>query len=348
MNEQNSEMQLYKTTIHYALHITLWAHILWFLCFIWLDMYILAGVNFISAVFCTFAFLLVKKGYYALYFLMTILNIFIHATISAVYLSWDSGFHYYIFIIAFGVFLFPGARLIKGLAAIILIIYYALLYHFTQTGIQTMGEELTYMLHLINMVSVLCIIALLGYIFRSNIDQMIQNLHQMNGELERMAATDTLTGLFTRRKMYERIAEKMETEQNFCVMMIDIDYFKTINDQYGHAVGDAVIVHVSKVIAANLENKGFVSRWGGEEFLAAAEASGDKEAGMLADSIKQGMITPPLLHYNEAVSVTVSVGIAKWKKGRNIEEVINEADRALYSAKQKGRNCTTIHESVEI
>ena len=348
MSGQNKEVQLYHTTIKYGVYIAFFIHLAWLVGFWWLQFETMAAVNVISCLVYVIAYCLMKKRKYITCFFLVLTEVMAHAAVATIVLGWETGFHYYMIVTAYVLFFFPQIRGVKATAFVIIIILYMGVYRLTVNVPPLENDIAAFVFPEANMIGALCIIALLGSIFRNNFDQMIQNLHQMNGELERMAATDALTGLFTRRKMYELMSEKIEKNGFFYIMMIDIDYFKSINDQYGHAVGDAAIMHVSEVITANLKDKDFVSRWGGEEFLAAAEVSSDEAAGRLAETVKEEVNINVLHHCGETVPVTVSVGIAKWKKGRNIEEVINEADRALYSAKQKGRNRTTIHESVEI
>ncbi|SDW84347.1 diguanylate cyclase (GGDEF) domain-containing protein [Marinococcus luteus] len=347
MSGQNKEMQLYHTTIKYGVYIAFIIHMVWLAGFWWLQFETMAALNVISCLVYVIAFYLMKKRKYVTCFFIVLTEVMAHAAVATIVLGWGTGFHYYMIVTAYVLFFFPQIRGVKAMAFAIIIIIYMGLYRIT-AGIPPVENDIVaFVFPEANMVGALCIIALLGSIFRNNFDQMIQNLHEMNRQLEHMAATDALTGLFTRRKMYELMSEKMEKNNSFYIMMIDIDYFKSINDQYGHAVGDAAIIHVSEVIMANLKNKGFVSRWGGEEFLAAAEVSDDAEAGRLAEIVKEEMNINILHHCGESVPVTVSIGIAKWEESRDIEEVINEADRALYNAKQKGRNRTTIHEVVE-
>lgn len=340
-------MQLYHTTIKYGVYIAFAIHMVWLAGFWWLQFETMAAVNVISCLVYVIAYYLMKKRKYVTCFFLVLTEIMAHAAVATMVLGWGTGFHYYMIVIAYVLFFFPQVRGVKAMAFVIIMILYMGLYRLTINVPPVENEIVAFVFPEANMVWALCIIALLGSIFRNNFDQMIQNLHEMNRQLEHMAATDALTGLFTRRKMYELMSEKMEKNDFFYIMMVDIDYFKSINDQYGHAVGDAAIIHVSEVITANLSNKGFVSRWGGEEFLAAAEVSGDEEGGRLAETVKEEMNINSLHHYGKSVPVTVSIGIAKWERGRDIEEVINEADRALYNAKQKGRNRTTIHEVVE-
>lgn len=348
MSGQNKEVQLYHTTIKYGVYIAFVIHMVWLVGFWWLQFEIMAAVNVISCLVYVIAYYLMKKRKYVTCFFLVLTEVMAHAAAATIVLGWETGFHYYMIVTAYVLFFFPQIREVKAAAFVIIIILYMGVYRLTVNISPPENDIAAFVFPEANMIGALCIIALLGSIFRNNFDQMIENLHQMNRQLEHMAATDALTGLFTRRKMYELMSAKIEKNDFFYIMMIDIDYFKSINDKYGHAVGDAAIKHVSEVITANLKNKDFVSRWGGEEFLAAAVVSGDEEAGRLAETVKEEMSMNVLHQCGESVPVTVSIGIAKWEEGRNIEEVINEADRALYNAKQKGRNRTTIHEVMEI
>jgi diguanylate cyclase (GGDEF)-like protein len=151
--------------------------------------------------------------------------------------------------------------------------------------------------------------------------------------------TDVLTGLFNRRRLFETLAvlETTDTEKPSGIMMLDIDYFKTFNDNYGHAVGDRYLSSLGEALKASTQNLRIqFYRYGGEEFLAIAYGYGMKELLSIAESLRttiQGIGV-------EGYYTSASIGVAYCgdEQVRNYENVIDRADRAAYAAKSSGRN----------
>jgi diguanylate cyclase (GGDEF)-like protein/PAS domain S-box-containing protein len=159
--------------------------------------------------------------------------------------------------------------------------------------------------------------------------------------LKKRAATDALTGLPNRREFLERIEKELGTSDALSVFILDIDFFKEINDGHGHDVGDEVLRVLAKVGASMTERPNLFARWGGEEFVAALPGADAKLAHMIADRLR--------LRYErqdfeyawrlKPIPFTVSIGVATREAGEvNIDGLMKRADRALYRAKESGRN----------
>lgn len=166
----------------------------------------------------------------------------------------------------------------------------------------------------------------------------------------RMAVIDPLTGLYNRRYAMPhlaRIAERAKVNGHpYAIMALDLDRFKSVNDTYGHAAGDAVLKEVSKRIKDNLRGVDMVARIGGEEFLVAMPDTQLNEARMAAERLCRVIDDHPVtLAGNKGnVSVSVSIGVAMGgpqNDSRNIEKVVESADQALFRAKSDGRNQVT-------
>lgn len=153
----------------------------------------------------------------------------------------------------------------------------------------------------------------------------------------REAQTDSLTGLFNRRALFE-LHEKQTFTREMAVMVLDIDRFKSINDEYGHAAGDEVI----RVLAAELKDAVGIStaaRLGGEEFAAVLRTAAPGYAEWLAERIRRNFAERETLSETNSIRATVSVGIAYASQGRqDFESMLSAADGALYVAKRNGRN----------
>jgi two-component system cell cycle response regulator len=169
----------------------------------------------------------------------------------------------------------------------------------------------------------------------------------------RLAVIDPLTGLHNRRyglAQLNAIARKAENEgSTFAVMVVDLDRFKAVNDRWGHAAGDAVLVEVAARLAANLRATDLLARIGGEEFLIALPATTLEEAGQVAERLCQITGTEPVvLSSGTRVRVTVSIGMALsggcggQASATFISDIVDQADRALMKSKSGGRNQVTI------
>lgn len=186
---------------------------------------------------------------------------------------------------------------------------------------------------------------LLGYILvfvgissASQIVSMQCNLER----LELISKTDPLTGLYNRRCIMEKLENEFinykKNKKKFSLIIADIDYFKKINDSFGHDCGDQVL----KIVAENLQNviqkQGFVSRWGGEEFLMLLPETQIQNAFILADKIRK-IIKKEIIEYNGIkVSITLTLGVTVNKDYEMIDDTIKRADDALYKGKGQGRN----------
>ena len=162
-------------------------------------------------------------------------------------------------------------------------------------------------------------------------------------ELRRLSITDSLTGLYNRRYFFKRLTASVmgfkRHHRPFCVVMLDIDHFKKINDQYGHAAGDKVLCQVSTMMQELLRETDLLARLGGEEFvmlLVDTDLQGAKE---LAERIKANLAKLKVSYKEHSISVTISMGITNARiNDINSDEVMFRADHAMYQAKSEGRN----------
>lgn len=162
---------------------------------------------------------------------------------------------------------------------------------------------------------------------------------EQKNEIAERARRDPLTGLFNRRAFFEH-AQKLESDgANFAILMIDIDHFKSINDNYGHLVGDRVLVHVAKLIQSAFRTNDLACRYGGEEFCVLLRECQQDQAMKLAVGLVEQLAAEPLdVSEGQRVAVTTSVGVCSRSEGENLMKTLQHADNALYRAKHQGRN----------
>jgi len=157
--------------------------------------------------------------------------------------------------------------------------------------------------------------------------------------LEKSAITDALTGLYNRHKPQEILALEIKRsnryKNKFCVILLDIDWFKKINDNYGHQTGDEVLIDLADILKDNARKTDCVSRWGGEEFLIVVCESDIDEAFNLAEKLR---IKIQNYRFPSIGKVTISGGVAQYVEGETASQLISRADNALYAAKNSGRN----------
>jgi len=179
----------------------------------------------------------------------------------------------------------------------------------------------------------------------------LENLRKETSRLHQEASIDQLTGIMNYASLMEslehqiNIAHKdMHKKQKgpagniLCVIMTDLDFFKDINDTYGHVVGDFVLRHVASRIQAAVRDFDMVGRFGGEEFVIIMTNANLELAKVIAERIRKGVMDTPLHLKELSIGVTISLGVAMLRKGEHKEALLERADTAMYEAKRAGRN----------
>ncbi len=178
----------------------------------------------------------------------------------------------------------------------------------------------------------LTMLCLFGYTFT----KISYNQHV---ELSKLAARDGLTGAWNRRSLDHAIDQLFNKRQrmtiNASLIIMDIDHFKKINDTYGHAVGDEILIKIADLLKSSVRISDQIYRYGGEEFVLIAEGEDLKQAAVIAESLRSRIEKSELI---EGQKVTISLGVAELTQASTPEQWITLADEALYQAKRKGRN----------
>ena len=165
-------------------------------------------------------------------------------------------------------------------------------------------------------------------------------LKQYNAKLLELSITDKLTGLYNRQKTDEMLGiEQLKVDRYptyMCtIMIIDVDYFKTVNDRYGHQTGDTILRLLAHIFKTTLRQTDVIGRWGGEEFIVILPHTSIEEVAVVAENLRHTVEVYP---FELKQPITISIGIGKLKKNQNIHETIGYIDEALYEAKKRGRN----------
>ena len=176
----------------------------------------------------------------------------------------------------------------------------------------------------------------------------ISDRKTLENELEEMATRDPLTGLFNRREMSRVLEEELDRARRYqrpmAVLWVDFDHFKDVNDTYGHAAGDSVLRSISRLLLGSVRSVDSIGRFGGEEFVIVLPEMDLEEAQETAERLRRKVAEEPQpLGNGEAVPLTISVGVAVYPDhGQTASTLCAAADKAMYLAKDRGRNCVAM------
>jgi len=176
-----------------------------------------------------------------------------------------------------------------------------------------------------------------------NEEKLQQLVKDRTHELEKLSVTDQLTGLYNRRKIDTILMQEVEQAQryyhSFSLILIDIDYFKKVNDTYGHQVGDDVLQTIANLFSTHVRKSDFVGRWGGEEFLIISLEKDLEKTLIFAEKLRALIQSRKIANVG---SMTCSFGISHFIKDDTVSSLLTRTDIALYEAKAAGRNCVKV------
>lgn len=179
--------------------------------------------------------------------------------------------------------------------------------------------------------------------FYRQLQEQHQKLEQSQRKLEFLSNHDPLTNLYNRNH-FDKTVQQLQrrsphTEQAFSLVVIDIDYFKDINDTYGHSVGDVILQELAKILLHEVREHDQVTRWGGEEFVVLCQQTNATEAHALCQRITLAISKH---NFDHNISLSCSFGVAEQQPDESLLHCFERADKALYTAKQSGRNQTCL------
>lgn len=310
------------------------------------DMYILSLANFVNIAICLLAFVALKKQKFRKYVHLLFYELYAFMIISIIFLGWEYSFQHscmsFTVAIFFCDFYLNKDRSTSWRAAAMgvfnMLLYCGLriwTYYFPH--IYTIGNPtITKVIFVVH--SMLTFFFIIMYMFMYS-----NTVNKLERELRDMAEKDPLTCLYNRRKMIQTLSSVIDSDPDYNVTlaMFDVDYFKQINDTYGHDAGDEVLKKLSDILANHNpdSSKFFISRWGGEEFLALYIHDLPHEAVIEEfDSLRQTIENFEIIYKNQTLKMTVTIGLAFYQNGASLEELLKEVDTHLYNGKEAGRN----------
>jgi diguanylate cyclase (GGDEF)-like protein len=331
-----------------TLFVALGLHVMFAGVFALLRIESLLWLNLVSVSVYVGCFVLVARGMRTLATLLVWTEVIVHALITTRILGWDSGFQYYMWILAPIVFFSSQqSALRKMLFACAVIAAYLPMHIWLQplAPLLTVPAEVLQALLHFNIVCYLGATGFIAMIYSRAVGETEKQLHAL-------ATTDTLTGLVNRRRLLEiaqyELARARRHERPLCVVLLDIDYFKLINDRFGHAGGDQVLIAVSQLLRSTLRTQDHLARWGGEEFLILMPEAELGMAQATAERIRQVLANTPLEITARAstgatapmqtLRITATLGVSEWLLTEDFDHAIARADVAMYRGKIAGRN----------
>lgn len=259
-----------------------------------------------------------------------------HSMVATILLGPSAGFQFYFWPAACLVVANPGVSVRSaGLAGVLCIVLFALLELWSGTlHFNRVFGEYQHWVYVAN------VLFGGGAMMLGIMSVRVVNEHQQQ-QLISLATHDPLTGLLNRRYMTEHMeqlkAHADRGQGGFCVALADVDYFKRVNDTYGHGIGDQVLQCIALLLKARLRSTDLLARWGGEELLLALSNTDVPRALLLMDALRQRVAGSSAIK-PLCGGITLSFGIAEYQQGESIHDLIRRADMGLYRAKAQGRN----------
>lgn len=192
-----------------------------------------------------------------------------------------------------------------------------------------------------NVIATFLCIGFLCYVYSKDSQHLEGKLIEYNNLLKKQASTDPLTGLCNRRsaiEFIESLIKKKTEEMGFCVCMCDVDFFKKVNDSYGHDIGDNVLRGIASTMIEGLPKSCLISRWGGEEFLIVFPHMNGDDAKILLDVIRTKIRKLEFKAGEKVFRITVTYGLAEYGYFGDADTIVKEADEKLYLGKENGRD----------
>lgn len=259
------------------------------------------------------------------------------------YFGWNSGAQQFITVLLVLCFFSSyGKYKLKIYYAIALGIFRIYLYfvsHNTPSA-AAYDDRLSYILQIINTAAIFWCISVIAYIFGKESRSLEYKLVTYNSKLEDQANTDALTELYNRRKAWEYLHEVIESGKHdyISICICDIDFFKKVNDSYGHDMGDVVLKQLAKTMKDTLEKYSFIARWGGEEFLIVFPDQNGDESFMLLSRLQDNIRAMQFTSGEKTFKVTMTFGLAEYDFNLGLDNALKEADEKLYMGKANGRD----------
>lgn len=349
--KHNFQRWLYNNSIFaFVMWISLFLDAVYLVMFILINQYILAIFSAAKAVFCvSLLYNRDDKGNNSIVQMITLeVCVYAQMVICTLFLGIGNGFNMILLsmipTVFFVEYLLRDSSLISYITSAIICITDIVLIFIRDRFVVKCALDVVWsdIIQSFNWIVAIALTVLSAMIFMAEVFNISNGLTKQNKKLNELANYDPLTQLLIRRPMYEKIEECVQTKKlygkEYAVCIGDIDFFKKFNDQYGHECGDVVLKNVSRLIAGDIGDTGYVCRWGGEEIMILLPDTTVYTASKRIEKVRRDIEGMVVSYKNTEVRVTMTFGISSSEKYIMSNEVIEAADKALYQGKESGRN----------
>lgn len=338
MKQLTMESTRFQLFVRQALIIALSVHTIFLLLFVALNIPMLIIAQVTSIILYMLAIRFNRTSAFQAIATLIWIDLLGHALISSEVLGWQNGFHLYLLLLIPVTFLYgskPQTRRIL-LTELVVVFYLLLDYHLYDKPAMI---ELSPMLSmLIRYLNVIVCFGCLSYQLHFYAACIRDSGHPPIDKPD----TDRLTGLQNREAILSKIDEIFSSSalnrQHMSLIIADIDYFKMINEQYGHNIGDAALIYVAQILHDSIRHNDRASRWGGGEFLLLLPGGPLKSAEQIAERIQAKLHQLPLHKNGQTITISMTFGIAELLPGEDFNQCLIRADMALRNGKANGRN----------
>ena len=326
-----------------------------FMCqFLALDIRVMFFYNFVVVLFYSgIAIWTGRISRHTSIFIATFIEIMLHSILASVMLGWDWGFMIYTlglvpvsFYIAYTVDYITKKLLVPGIASLtVFFSFFAVREINSHHGPfldMVFSERVVHGAYLFNVMITFFLLWIVSFLFSIEVYYMQHNLENENISLEKLANYDPLTKLLNRRSMDEYMDEAgyraHKKHEKFCIIMGDVDDFKRINDNYGHAAGDKVLIEVADIISKEVRDNDKVCRWGGEEIVILIRGDISKAKSVAWRICRH--VADNIIDVGNGITIRASmtIGVAEYIDGEDIEKTVDRADQCMYNGKLRGKN----------
>ena len=254
--------------------------------------------------------------------------------------GWSSGVQHFLTLMVVLVFFNIYDKPLVKVLWLILILAFRILLFSVSRDIKNLDAEAGTIYQTVNTVAFFLMLACMCVIFSTSIQDTERQLRLKNQSLYKEAGTDPLTGLPNRRAMIEQIEKyyKENGDRPFSVAIADIDFFKTVNDTYGHNCGDYTLVRLTELFTEHSMGRYSVCRWGGEEFCFFIPDTNLDDAGVMMNDLCFAVEKMQLEYEDHPFSITITVGVEEYDFASPLEDLLDSADEKLYMGMKSGRN----------
>lgn len=331
------QAQRFDIVLRYGAWVALAAHLLFFLFFVAVGARSMALFNVGSVALYLACIGFCRRLSPSLVLAMAAVEVVAHAWLAVTTIGWASGFHYYLFVLALVAFFNPRWSMPTklGFLALVCLAYMGLGRWSSghQPDVIVDADVLTW----VNDINTVILFGFLAYFAHFYAKAALR----AENELQRLAATDALTGLHNRRIIEDvaedELARHRQLNRPLSLVMVDADDFKALNDKFGHDCGDYVLRIIAKRLQLAVRSRDYLGRWGGEEFVLLLPETDRGVAEEVAERVRQA-VHAPVSYQGRRVTVTLTVGVSAFRRDDDFASCLARADQALLEGKRAGKN----------